>query len=355
MLVNNDEIYLNQSIDSIINQSFSDFELICINQKGTDNSHKLLKDISTKDSRIFFKQCSNNNLMNFLNDEIAKSKGDYIIILDSLVFFYPTSLEYIYKKIVEKNVDLLMYQSSTSNDQIKNNMTYLSRITGNSTFNYKKIREITFNIYDTLSNIVFKKSFLIDNKITFNSNVINGFDEFFYNSLLNAKKIFYINKQFYETAYESSYYKDLKAYEDFLDRQNNIVDLFTQRNILVNEVNNHKISKLCSVFEQLSSDIKKQAFTLLREDLLGIINSENANKFVMTLTNDNRKMFEQVIISETVEEYDLLKKIYEDKKKIYFMERYEKILGSERSKIKDFNKSLVSSNSWKLTKIFRLR
>ena len=73
------------------------------------------------------------------------------------------------------------------------------------------------------------------------------------------------------------------------------------------------------------------------------------------MNKENRKIFEQIIISETAEEYDLLKKINEDKKRIYFMERYDKILNSERLKIKNFNDSLVSSNSWKLTKIFRLK
>lgn len=131
--------------------------------------------------------------------------------------------------------------------------------------------------------------------------------------------------------------------------------MFTQKNILVSEVNNKKISNSCSVFEQLSYEIKKQAYSILREDFLNIINSENAEKIVMTLNNENKKKFEQVIISETVEEYDLLKKINEDKQRIYFMERYGKILSSERLKIKKFNNSLVSSNSWKLTKIFRLK
>ena len=355
MLVNDDENYLNESIKSILNQSFSDFELICINLKDTENSLKLLSYYSNENERIIIRQGQKDTLMDFLNEMIIESNGDYIMVLDSLVSLYPTALDQIYKNIIEKNVDLLMFHPSTSNNQINKNMKYLSRITGNNVFNYQKISEILFEINDSLCNVVFKKSFLTENDITFNTGVINGLDEFFYNTLLNAKNIFYLNQNFYETINQGRNNNDSIYFIDYLNRQNNIVNLFTQKNILVSEVNNKKISNSCSVFEQLSYEIKKQAYSILREDFLNIINSENAEKIVMTLNNENKKKFEQVIISETVEEYDLLKKINEDKQRIYFMERYGKILSSERLKIKKFNNSLVSSNSWKLTKIFRLK
>lgn len=355
MLVNDDENYLNHSIKSILNQSFSDFELICINQKDTENSLKLLSYYSNKSERIIIKQGQKGNLMDFFNEMIKKSAGDYIMILDSGISLYPTALDEIYKNLVEKNVDLLMFHPSISNNQINTNMKYLSRITGNNTFDYEKISEILFDIDDSLCNLVFKKSFLTENNISFNTNVKNGFDEFFYNTIVNAKTIFYLNQNYYERINQGINNKNLIDFIDYLNRQNNIVNLFTQKNILINEVNNNKISKLSSVFEQLTYEIKKEAYTFLREDFLNIINSVNAEKFVRTLNKENRKKIEQVIMSETVEEYDLLKKINEDKKRIYFMERYEKILNSERLKIKNFNNSLISSNSWKLTKIFRLR
>lgn len=355
MLVNDDENYLNHSIKSILNQSFSDFELICINQKNTENSLKLLSYYSNKSEKIVIKQDQKDNLMDFLNEMIKESNGDYIIVLDSIISLYPTALDEIYKNLVERTVDLLMFNPLTSNSQINENIKYLSRITGNTTFNYEKISEIIFDINDSLCNVVFKKSFLTENNITFNTNVINGFDEFFYNSLLNAENIFYLNQNIYERIYQGTNNNNITHFVDYMNRQNNIVELFTQKNILINEVNNNKISKLCSVFDQLSYEIKKEAYTILRDDFLNIINGEYAEKIVMTLNKENRKKFEQIIISETVEEYELLKKINEDKKSIYFMERYEKILNSEKLKIKNFNNSLVSSNSWKLTRIFRLK
>lgn len=196
MLVNDDENYLNESIKSILNQSFSDFELICINLKDTENSLKLLSYYSNENERIIIRQGQKDTLMDFLNEMIIESNGDYIMVLDSLVSLYPTALDQIYKNIIEKNVDLLMFHPSTSNNQINKNMKYLSRITGNNVFNYQKISEILFEINDSLCNVVFKKSFLTENDITFNTGVINGLDEFFYNTLLNAKNIFYLNQNF---------------------------------------------------------------------------------------------------------------------------------------------------------------
>ena len=114
------------------------------------------------------------------------------------------------------------------------------------------------------------------------------------------------------------------------------------------------IHKLCDKFDEVGIEYKKESFYLLRNTFLEILENKDINNFMNSLSNTNRKKFEQIIISESLEEYDLLKKLSEDTKSINYMKRYGKILKSEEEKIKNFNDSLIASNSWKLTKIFRL-
>ena len=52
MPIYNAEIYLEESVNSILNQNFEDFELICIDDGSTDNSLAMLNEISKKDSRL---------------------------------------------------------------------------------------------------------------------------------------------------------------------------------------------------------------------------------------------------------------------------------------------------------------
>lgn len=86
MSVYNGEDYLNEGVESILSQSFSDFEFIIIDDASTDNSFSLLQDFSKKDDRIkLFKKDKNIGLKGFvenLNIGLRNSKGKYIARMD---------------------------------------------------------------------------------------------------------------------------------------------------------------------------------------------------------------------------------------------------------------------------------
>lgn len=80
--VYNGEAYLQQAIQSVLEQSFRDFELIIINDGSTDNSEKII--FSFNDPRIIYlKNESNSGLIFTLNRAIALAKGNYIARMDA--------------------------------------------------------------------------------------------------------------------------------------------------------------------------------------------------------------------------------------------------------------------------------
>ena len=83
MPVYNDEKNLENSINSILNQTLEDIEIICINDGSTDNSLGILNDFSKKDSRIkvFSKENSGSGASRNLG--ISKAIGEYDAFLDS--------------------------------------------------------------------------------------------------------------------------------------------------------------------------------------------------------------------------------------------------------------------------------
>ena len=81
--VYNVEKYLSECLDSIINQSFTDFELICINDGSTDKSLEILQDCSKRDSRIKIFTKKNQGLLWARRDAIKIASGEYILFIDS--------------------------------------------------------------------------------------------------------------------------------------------------------------------------------------------------------------------------------------------------------------------------------
>lgn len=83
MPVYNAERFLRESIESILNQSFSDFEFIIINDGSRDNSLNIIKEYAEKDSRIKIIDQENTGIVGALNNALKISKGEFIARMDA--------------------------------------------------------------------------------------------------------------------------------------------------------------------------------------------------------------------------------------------------------------------------------
>lgn len=95
MPVYNTAAYLRQSIDSVLAQTFADFELICINDGSTDNSAEILEEYVAKDNRIRVISQQNQGLSEARNSGLAIAKGGYIAFADSDDYYAPKFLEFL--------------------------------------------------------------------------------------------------------------------------------------------------------------------------------------------------------------------------------------------------------------------
>lgn len=84
MPVYNAEKYLSQAIDSILKQSFTDLELICINDGSTDSSRKIIEDFAAKDRRVrLFDMPGNCGVTKALNFGLLVSRSEYLARMDA--------------------------------------------------------------------------------------------------------------------------------------------------------------------------------------------------------------------------------------------------------------------------------
>jgi glycosyltransferase involved in cell wall biosynthesis len=92
--VYNVEPYLRQAIDSILAQTFTDFELILINDGSTDRSGEIIDSYRARDSRIVAVHKENEGVARTLNRGLAMARGKYIRRFDSDDTCLPTALEH---------------------------------------------------------------------------------------------------------------------------------------------------------------------------------------------------------------------------------------------------------------------
>ena len=79
----NVENYLKQCLDSVVNQTLKEIEIICINDGSTDNSKQILEDYARKDDRIKIINRKNSGQGVARNVGIKYAKGEYIGFVDS--------------------------------------------------------------------------------------------------------------------------------------------------------------------------------------------------------------------------------------------------------------------------------
>jgi glycosyltransferase involved in cell wall biosynthesis len=105
MPVYNGEKYLGESIESILNQTFSNFELIIINDGSTDHTPQILQKYAAKDERIRLYNQSNSGVTASLNNALNYAKGEYFARMDHDDISYPNRFE-VQIDFLNKNLDV---------------------------------------------------------------------------------------------------------------------------------------------------------------------------------------------------------------------------------------------------------
>ncbi len=105
--VYNTEEYLDICLDSLINQGFKDFEVICVNDGSTDNSLEILRKYAELDKRIKVFSKQNGGLASARNFGMKYAKGEYVTFVDSDDFLSPAALERMFFNISENKSDFM--------------------------------------------------------------------------------------------------------------------------------------------------------------------------------------------------------------------------------------------------------
>ena len=197
----NCEKYIKECLSSLIKQTFKNFEIICINDGSNDDTLKILKKFEAKDERIIIFNQNNSGPGIARNIGMKKSKGEYLIFLDSDDIFKKTMLEELYIKIKENDSDVVICNSQNFEKKkwwkkfYEKNYLINDNIIKQKTFSSLDIEKDFFNLFiwwpwDKL----YKKKFIENLGIEY-QNLKSSEDLFFIAaSVIAAKKISYLDK-----------------------------------------------------------------------------------------------------------------------------------------------------------------
>lgn len=166
----NVEKYLRKCLDSVINQSFSDIEIICVDDGSTDNSLNIIKEYAQQDNRLKIITQKNQGVSFARNQGLKKASGDYILFLDSDDWLELDCIEKGVNAISKNDSDILCFGINCFNNgkiTPREDILILDKYYEQDNFDTEVIKHLVQNACGKL----FKRSFLIKNKIEFPKNI----------------------------------------------------------------------------------------------------------------------------------------------------------------------------------------
>lgn len=181
--VYNAEYYLEECIESILNQSYSNFELILVNDGSTDNSLNICNHYKASDSRIKVLSKNNSGVSDTRNYGIENSLGSYICFIDSDDMIKNNYVEVLLREIKNDNVEAVFCNFAYKYDRrlIKKEPRIKSGI-----YHISEIRSIIIDdgtmsgiLFGSVCVAIYNKSVILKNNIKFNRNIRNNEDGLF--------------------------------------------------------------------------------------------------------------------------------------------------------------------------------
>ena len=196
----NVEKYIRECLDSIVNQTFEDMEIICVDDGSTDSTLNILNEYALKDSRMRVYENKENKGVGYTrNYLLSLAKGKYIYFMDSDDYLELDALEKAYNVAEEKSLDILMFKIRNFKNRTKREfesvyteMHYLEKFIGDRIFTYEDVKRFAPYICVNLPGKLLKRDLVQDIKFP-NRNIFED-NPFFFEALLRAKGIYFFRE-----------------------------------------------------------------------------------------------------------------------------------------------------------------
>lgn len=296
----NAEKYINKCLQSVINQTKKEIEIIVLNDGSKDNTESVIKKI--KDKRIKYYKHDNKGIGKTRNIGIEKAKGKYVMFIDSDDYIEKTMCEKLYNKAENNNLDIVMcdfYKEFDNGNIIEIHTPY---------FEESSLKENANIITEYLCpwGRLYNRKMLIDNNIRFVENLKYEDAPFVIEALDNAKKIGKVQECLYyylihgnsETTVVDRRVFDILKIIDKIRKYSKNKNYLKKRidKLTVRMITNYTIQQRNQKEKGAAKDFITKSFEYLKKE----IPDYRSNKYY-----ENRGL-----LKRTIEKSELLTKIY---------------------------------------------
>lgn len=303
--VYNTEQYLRECLDSLINQTFDNYEIIIVNDGTKDNSQKIIDEYSLKSSKIKKIIKKNGGLSDARNYGVRESDGEYLIFVDSDDYISLNMLEKL-NSIIDKDesIDIVKYNFAYVNDQkeiIANKNFVFNRCSGEEAF----IKLVdSKQLFEMACIYTFNKRFWLLNDFKFAKGKVHEDFGLIPLVLVKAKNVKVIDDiLYYYVRHDDSITKNTSS-----EKMNQKAwDLLYHFDYLYLNVNNdNQINKNTKkVFNSFIANALINKSTSLSNDYFNkyILELKNRNISSFLLSNTFSRLFKKVLISANIKWY----------------------------------------------------
>ena len=349
--VYNVEDYLRQCMDSVVDQTFENIEIICINDGSTDSSLEILKEYERTDSRIRIITQKNQGLGAARNNGLKLAKGKYICFLDSDDYLELDALEKLYNNAVSNQSDAVLFKFQKfgiDNNIHRRGIEFrIDDIFGdidydNFTFTYNDAKRHVLNSAFSACLKLYRKDFLDSyDDFLFPENISFEDIPFHVKVMLRASRLSFVPGFLYN--YRSNDESLLNSTANGFDMFEivDMVEEFLRKNGYYDELENQFIFfKIAQILVFMISTRSEEYFNRTKE-----IFSKTTIKDKKTIKKYALDGYNLVLNSDSYIDYVI--GFYEGK----ISDLNE--LSRENKKLRQENQELLSSKSWKITKPLR--
>lgn len=257
--VYNVEKYIDKCLNSLVNQTLKDIEIIVVNDGSPDNSQKIVDKYTKKYSNVKSYIKKNGGISSTRNYGLKYAKGEYIAFVDGDDYVDITMFEKLYNKAKEKSYDVVECNPRMVDDNgklIKDVYYTLS----NDVTTEEELKKYMINMYTSVWNKIYKKS-LFNKGIKFKTGVWFEDVEFLYKLIPFVKSIGFVNENlYYYVQREGSI---TKTFDDrlycYVDNWNGIIEFYKKNglyDIYYKEIEYSYVRYLFASFIRQSSNYK---------------------------------------------------------------------------------------------------
>ncbi len=206
--VYNVEEYLRECVDSVINQTYENLEIILVDDGSTDSSGRICDEYAEKDSRVSAIHQKNGGLSVARNTGLSKSNGVYIYFLDSDDYIAENAIEVLTSIAEKDNSDIVFFDAvsfaDTADFTVKQNYIRKKKYKTDSGYNVFSALNKNKEFHSAVYLMLFKNDFIIKNDLRFIPDILHEDMVFTYHALCFAKVVSQYDKALYYRRYRKN-------------------------------------------------------------------------------------------------------------------------------------------------------